>query len=654
MKKIIFILICVISLIAFSACGSNDKSEMNSGNNQDNNANDNADNNAVYSEQGNLGEANNENYDNAQSPAPPENYIVEEPAEAATEEEYILEDNYAPIAPAPAAEVAAAPAAVEAPAVAAASPASAGTPNAPAPAVEVPAPTAAVAATVPDGGFPDEEYQAIKENPNIDVLVNSVITFSLKVDSASYRNIARYINDGGLPPKDAVRLEEMINYFKYDEILPANDSPFSIYTEIGESPFNPDNYLAFVRVKSKDIDKSKLPHSNLTFLIDTSGSMDSYDKLPLLKSAFSLLVDTLTEDDIVSIVTYAGNANVLLDSVRGNRKDEILSAIDGLTAEGSTAGADGLNTAYALAEKNFRKDGNNRVILATDGDFNVGVSTVNELENMMSAKRESGIYLTVLGFGTENLKDNKMETIAKNGSGNYHYIDSSAAAKKVLVDELSANLFTIADDVKAQVEFNPALVSSYRLIGYENSMMKNKDFNNDKKDAGEIGAGTDVVLMFELELKGGAYNEPALKYQPDKNTSTTSATKSDTSTYTSVYNSNDRNGGAIITVASENLKPTAFSDELFEVRIRYKNPGEAQSMLITLPVKTDRIFDFNSNDFVFAASVAGFGQLLRGSQYTGSFTADKALAMAKDSVGQDQNGYRKEFIELVKKYQTIR
>ena len=467
--------------------------------------------------------------------------------------------------------------------------------------------------------YPDEEYLEITENRSVKVSDNSLITFSLKVDTASYRNVARYIENGNLPPKDAVRIEEMINYFSYDEILPENRTPFSIYAELGNSPFDPESYLAFVRVKSKEIDKSELPASSLTFLIDTSGSMDSYDKLPLLKSAFSLLVENLTENDMVSIVTYAGKAGVLLDGVRGDRKTEIISAIDELSAGGSTAGAEGINTAYRLAEKNFKKNGNNRIILATDGDFNVGVSSVRELERLMSDKRDSGVYMTILGFGTENLKDNKMETIAKNGNGNYHYIDSVAAAKKALVDELGANLFTIADDVKAQVEFNPALVGAYRLIGYENSMLKNKDFENDRKDAGEIGIGTDVVLMFELELN--EISKPALKYQ------------------------------------STSLSPLSsgqYSDELFEVRIRYKNPGENESLLITHPVKTDRIYDFNSSDFVFAASVAGFGQLLRSSEYTDGFTADDALAMAMDAMGKDRNGYRKEFVELVKKYQRIR
>jgi Ca-activated chloride channel family protein len=426
----------------------------------------------------------------------------------------------------------------------------------------------------------------------------------------------------------------MINYFPYETILPEDDTPFSIYTELGQSPFNRDSYLAFVRVKSKDIDKSQLPSSNLTFLIDTSGSMNTYDNLPLLKSAFTMLVETLTEDDIVSIVTYAGSAGVLLDSVSGNQKDKIIAAIENLSAGGSTAGGEGINMAYQLAEKNFMKAGNNRVILATDGDFNVGVSSVKALENLMTEKRESGVYLTILGFGTENLKDNKMETMAKNGSGNYHYIDTVATAKKVLVDELTANLFTIADDVKAQVEFNPELVATYRLIGYENSMLKNKDFNNDKKDAGEIGVGTDVILMFELELKGVG-DKPELKYQSNQTTKTTS-------------NSANRSGGGVVNLSSQ------YTDELFEVRIRYKNPGESDSQLILHPVKIDRVLDFNTDDFIFATSVAGFGQLLRSSEYAGKFTVNDTLNMAMDSIGKDRSGYRKEFIEIVKKYQKMR
>jgi len=462
----------------------------------------------------------------------------------------------------------------------------------------------------------DEEYLAFSENADRDVSVNPLLTFSLKIDTASYRNIARYITSSNLPPSDAVRIEEMINYFNYDESLPENDdTPFSIYTEIGPSPFNANKEIAFVRVKSKDIDRTSLPASNLTFLIDTSGSMDSYDKLPLLQTSFGLLVENLTEDDTVSIVTYAGSAGVVLDSARGSEKDKILRAIDRLSAGGSTAGADGINTAYKLAEKNFSPNANNRVILATDGDFNVGVSSVNELERLIASKRSSGIYMTILGFGTGNIKDNKMETLAKNGNGNYSYIDSAATAKKVLVDELSANLYTIADDVKAQIEFNPARVSSYRLIGYENRMLADRDFNDDTKDAGEIGIGTDVVLMFEIT----SAHEISLKYQQD----------------------------------DEPAPAGDYADELFEVKIRYKDPGQSVSKLISHPVKAERYSDFNSSDFNFAVSVAAFGHLLKDSPYKGDITAERVLNMAADSTGYDKGGYRKEFIDIVNMYISL-
>jgi Ca-activated chloride channel family protein len=411
----------------------------------------------------------------------------------------------------------------------------------------------------------------------------------------------------------------MVNYFNYDTPLPENDdTPFSIYTEVGPSPFDASKEIAFVRVKSKDIDRSDLPDSNLTFLIDTSGSMDSFDKLPLLKSAFGLLVENLTENDTVSIVTYAGSAGVVLDSVKGDKQAEILRAIDNLSAGGSTAGAQGINTAYELAGKNYNPSANNRVILATDGDFNVGVSSVAELERLMSEKRSTGIYMTILGFGTANLKDNKMETIAKNGNGNYSYIDSVISAKKVLVDELSANLYTIADDVKAQIEFNPARVSSYRLIGYENRMLANRDFDDDTKDAGEIGVGTDVVLMFEI-TRADADNQN-LKYQQEE----------------------------------EPAEPAGvYADELFEVKIRYKDPGQSTSKLITHPVKADRYSDFNTDDFNFAVSVAAFGHLLKDSPYRGDVSAPRVLDMAKDSMGGDRGGYRKEFVQIVEQYVSL-
>jgi len=462
-----------------------------------------------------------------------------------------------------------------------------------------------------------EDYLQIYENQSVDVSNNSMLTFGLKVDTASYTNVRRYIESNQLPPADAVKVEELINYFSYDTAMPEGNHPFTIYTELGRSPFDSNKHLAFVRVKARDIDKENLPDSNLTFLIDTSGSMNSYDKLPLLKSAFRILVETLDEDDVVSIVTYAGSSKVVLDSVSCDRKDVIIDAIENLSAGGSTAGADGIKTAYKLAEKNFMQGGNNRIIIASDGDFNVGISNLTELNELISKKRESGVYLSVLGFGTGNIRDDIMETLAKNGNGNYSYIDSTRAAQKVLVDEATSNLFSIADDVKAQVEFNPALVSSYRLLGYENRMLENKDFTDDKKDSGEIGVGTDVVIMFELEL--GAQSS-GLKYQ---------------------------SSDVAIPATGE------YGDEYFEVRIRYKNPGESKSIEMTGAVKIDRLFDSNSSDFDFAASVAAYGALLRGSEYARYVSLDDVIYMAKNSIGYDTKGYRADFVKLIEKSKAL-
>ena len=463
----------------------------------------------------------------------------------------------------------------------------------------------------------DESYLVIDENLAKSTDSESTLTFSLKVDTAAYTNVARYIESGNLPPRDAVRTEELINYFSYDSSMKfTGEHPFALYAEVGPSPFNADRYMAFIRVKTEDIDRSELPPSNLTFLIDTSGSMNSYDKLPLLKEAFSLLVDTLTEDDRVSIVTYAGSSDVILDGVSGEDKQKILSAINNLEAGGSTAGADGINTAYALAEKNLLKNGNNRVILATDGDFNVGVSSTDELAELVGEKRGNGVYMSILGFGTGNIRDDIMETLSKEGNGNYSYIYDIAGAKKVLVEELAANLFTVADDVKAQIEFNPQNVKSYRLIGYENRQLRNEDFADDTKDAGEIGAGTDVIMMFELELYGTSPDEP-------KKYTQTSAVVAD------------------------------FADELFELRLRYKNPGEDTSILMTQPVFFDNIVKSGSTDFRFASAVAAFGHLLHGSDYAESLTITDILKLAENSIGADFDGYRGEFLKLLSLYDRL-
>ena len=466
----------------------------------------------------------------------------------------------------------------------------------------------------------NERYLDISENSVKATAQAPMLTFSLKVDTASYGNVTRYIESRQLPPKDAVRTEELINYFSYDaEPAFTPGEPFGIYTELGPSPFDASKHMAFIRVKARDLDKSQLPSSNLTFLIDVSGSMSSYDKLPLLKDAFGLLVETLSASDTVSIVTYASGTATVLDSAKGNETAKILNTIERLESGGSTAGADGIQRAYKLAEKNFLPGGNNRIILATDGDFNVGTSSTRELEKLVAEKKDTGIYLSVLGVGTGNIRDDIMETLAKHGNGNYSYINSRAEAEKVLVDELASNLFVIAEDVKAQVEFNPENVKSYRLIGYENRALDNRDFNDDKKDAGEIGVGTDVIVLFEIELADDITGS-GLKYA-------SGATKP------------ERNG--------------AYGDEMFEVRLRYKKPGESESRLTTVPVAFDRILDTNSSDFKFACSVAAFGDMLRGSSYARGITAADALALAEGNLGVDEKGYRAGYLELLALYRKI-
>jgi len=463
----------------------------------------------------------------------------------------------------------------------------------------------------------NESYLTIRENPAVLTDMESTLTFSLKVDTAAYTNVARYIESGNLPPHDAVRTEELINYFSYDGLMKfTDDSPFALSVEVGPSPFIADHYLAFIRVKSKEIDRNELPPSNLTFLIDTSGSMSSHNRLPLLKESFGLLVETLTEDDIVSIVTYAGKSEILLDGVSGAEKDRILSVIDGLQAGGSTAGGHGITTAYALAEKNFLQHANNRVILATDGDFNVGVSSNAELARLVGEKHGNGIYLSILGYGMGNLRDDLMETLSREGNGNYFYISDLAAARKALVDELASNLYTIADDVKAQVEFNPLNVRSYRLIGYENRRLSNQDFDDDSKDAGEVGIGTDVIMMFELELHGNAQPSGS-RYAP------------------------------------ANGSEPDFANELFDVRLRYKNPGDDVSMLITHQVFFDNIVKSGSTDFLFASSVAAFGHMLRGSDYAKDLTFDDVFALAEEGLGYDSAGYRSDFLRLLEQYRRL-
>jgi Ca-activated chloride channel family protein len=461
-----------------------------------------------------------------------------------------------------------------------------------------------------------EEYDGITENIFHGALQNPLSTFSIDVDAASYSNVRRFIQLGQRPPKDAVRIEEMINYFDYDYAQPKGDDPFAIYTEISVAPWNPKHKLVHIGLQGKNIEKENLPPSNLVFLVDVSGSMSDENKLPLLKSSFKLLVEQLREQDRVAIVVYAGAAGLVLPSTSGAEKKKIIESLDNLQAGGSTAGGAGINLAYQVAKENFKIGGNNRVILATDGDFNVGESSNGGMERLIEAKRKDGIFLTTLGFGMGNYKDSKMETLADKGNGNYMYIDSILEAQKALVTEFGGTLFTIAKDVKLQVEFNPAKVKAYRLIGYENRVLKNEDFNNDKKDAGELGSGHAVTALYEIIPVGvdsEFYKIDELKYQTTK------------------------------------VNPSPTAKEIMTVKFRYKKPDGEVSKLIVHPLVDEHIsLAQTSTDFRWAAAVAGFGMLLRESEYGNDFTNQDIIALAVGAKGIDKDGYRIEFINLVK------
>ncbi|MDF0552565.1 VWA domain-containing protein [Kamptonema sp. UHCC 0994] len=463
-----------------------------------------------------------------------------------------------------------------------------------------------------------EGYNRIYENPFERVSNNALSTFGIDVDTASYSNIRRFITSGTLPPKDAVRLEELINYFTYDYPQPEGDRPFSITTEVAANPWNSKHKLVHIGLQGKSISTQNLPPNNLVFLIDVSGSMNSPDKLPLVKASLKYLVNELRDKDKVTIVVYAGAAGLVLPPTPGNQKEKILNAIEELEAGGSTAGGAGIELAYKMANENLLKQGNNRVILATDGDFNVGTSSDAELVRLIEEKREQGVFLTVLGFGTGNLQDAKMEQLADKGNGNYAYIDSMLEAKKVLVNQMGGTLFTIAKDVKIQVEFNPAKVQAYRLIGYENRRLQNQDFNDDKKDAGELGAGHSVTALYEIipvgvesDVKLSEVDE--LKYQ------------------------------------QTNVAPNAYqTDELMQVKLRYKKPSETTSNLIKQSVIDRSIKLENASvNFRFSAAVAAFGMVLRDSEYKGEANFDEVLKLANQSKGEDKEGYRAEFIRLV-------
>lgn len=468
--------------------------------------------------------------------------------------------------------------------------------------------------------FNTEEYDRIYENQFLKVTDKPLSTFSIDVDAASYSNMRRFLMNNSLPPKDAVRIEEMINYFTYTYKAPKNGDPFSITTEMGPCPWNNKHKLVHIGLQGMKVETDSLPPSNLVFLLDVSGSMNSPNKLPLLKMAFKMLVKNLRKQDKVAITVYAGAAGLVLPSTSGDKRHEIISALEKLQAGGSTAGGAGIKLAYKTAKENFLPDGNNRVILATDGDFNVGASSDAELVRMIEEKRKEGIFLTVLGFGTGNYKDSKMEKLADKGNGNYAYIDNLLEAKKVFVSEMGGTLLTIAKDVKIQVEFNPTRVQAYRLIGYENRKLKDEDFNDDKKDAGELGAGHSVTALYEIiphGVKADLPNIDKLKYQSHKVISSAKTTS-----------------------------------ELLTVKFRYKPPKEDTSKLIVKTLK-DKTSKKASQNLQFSAAVAGFGMLLRDSEYKGKLTYEEIIEMAKVAKGKDSNGYRAEFIKLVERADVI-
>ncbi len=461
-----------------------------------------------------------------------------------------------------------------------------------------------------------EEYATIHDNIFHNPLQVPLSTFAIDVDAASYSNVRRFINNGQRPPKDAVRIEELLNYFDYDYPAPDGQKPFGIYTEVGPAPWNPPHQLVLIGLQGKKISHKDLPPANLVFLVDVSGSMAAPNKLPLLKAAFRLLANQLRPQDKVSIVVYAGAAGLVLPPTPGDEKSAILQALDNLEAGGSTAGGAGIKLAYKIARENFIEGGNNRIILATDGDFNIGASSNAAMERLIEKERQSSIFLTVLGFGMGNYKDSKMEILADKGNGNYAYIDNMREAKKVLVNELGGTLFTIAKDVKIQVEFNPARVQAYRLIGYVNRKLEAEDFNNDQKDAGELGAGHTVTALYEVVPTGIPFTSGSvdtLKYQPNPLPA-------------------DR----------------GYGNELLTVKLRYKEPdGEVSKLLQTRVKTTDRRLSKTSDNFRWAAAVAEFGMVLRDSEFKGNSNPEEILKLARSARGRDPYGYRQEFIGLV-------
>jgi Ca-activated chloride channel family protein len=480
-----------------------------------------------------------------------------------------------------------------------------------------------------NGDFNTAAYDHLIENPFLDAASNPLSTFSVDVDTASYSNIRRFINDGSLPPKDAVRVEEMINYFSYDYPQPEGDNPFSINIDVAGCPWELSHRLVRIGLKGREVAVDKRRSSNLVFLLDVSGSMTPPERLPLVKQAMRLLAEKLTENDHVAIVVYAGASGLALPSTTGDHKEQILSAIERLQPGGSTNGAEGIQLAYRIAGDNFIKGGVNRVILATDGDFNVGVTSQGELVRLIEEKAKTGVFLSVLGVGTDNLKDSTMQKLADKGNGNYAYLDSLDEARKVLVEQMNGTLVTIAKDVKIQVEFNLARVASYRLIGYEKRPLRKEDFNNDKVDAGEIGAGHTVTALYEVVPVGVSANPAAsvVPVDPLK------------------YSAN----------AQDPSRSATASNDMLTVKLRHKKPdGDKSELIERAVIDGDAKFERASADFKFAAAVAEFGMLLRDSEHKGNGTFGAVLEWAQEGKGSDGNGYRAGFIELVRKTQALK
>lgn len=471
-------------------------------------------------------------------------------------------------------------------------------------------------------GSNTEEYDNIQENTFKGAAQTPVSTFSIDVDNASYSNVRRYLEMDQMPPAGAVRIEEMINYFDYDYPQPQAKDPFSINTEISTAPWNSDHHLIHIWLQGKDLAYNDLKSSNLVFLIDASGSMGDENKLPLLKKSLKLLLAELDDKDRVAIVAYAGAAGLVLPSTPASERETILNALDAVESGGSTAGGEGIQLAYQIAKENLLSDGNNRVILATDGDFNVGMSSSSELVSLIEEKRKDNIYLTICGFGMGNYKDGQMEQISNAGNGNYFYIDNIREAKKVFVTQMRANMFTIAKDVKIQIEFNPKTIKAYRLIGYENRLLAKEDFDDDTKDAGELGAGHTVTAIYEVILSDSKSTQNIAKAADLK------------------YQTKSVSGN---------------SSDLMTVKFRYKPIKSDKSILLEQVLNKSALIglESSSNNYRFSAAVAGFGMLLRDSEFKGTATYDNMYSLAKDALGTDKENYRAEFLQLIQTANTL-